>query len=190
MPNPLNIISTLLPSAAVDYVAVFDQNFNQLFVQARSIKAIVKEQSKLMEHPLENGATLTDHRIIQPIEIELSLILASADYQDVYKQIRQYYLKAGLLVVQTRAGLYENQLIEAMPHEEDPNMFNALTIALKLKQILFVAPQFGIAPRFPSNSTTVNRGTQTSTAAPPAQQTTALQDLVYTVPKKIEALFG
>ena len=57
-----------------------------------------------MEHPVESGAVITDHRIVMPIEIDLSLILASADYTDVYKAIRQYYYAATLLTIQTRVG--------------------------------------------------------------------------------------
>lgn len=162
-----DIISTLLPSFAIDYVAVFNQNYEQVFRNARPIKAVVKEQAKLMDHPVENGAIISDHRIILPIEIDLSLILASDDYQSVYKEIRQYYLNATLLVVQTRSGIYENQLISALPHEEDPSMFNALTLALSFKQVQFVTAQFGVVPKYSSNTTTVNRGTQQGTPVVP-----------------------
>jgi hypothetical protein len=177
MPNsPLTTISTLLPSFGVDYAAIFTQDYTQIFREARMIKAVVKEQSKVMEHPIENGGIITDHRIVLPVEIDISLILASTDYQDVYKQIRQYYLMATLLVVQTRAGIFKNQLITSMPHEEDPAMFNALTIALSTKQIVFVTPQYGVVPRFPSNSTAINRGTQQGAPATP-QNFSAAQSL-------------
>lgn len=158
-----NIVSTLLPSFAVDYVAIFDQNYNQLFREARAIKAVVKESAKVMEHPVETGAIISDHRIILPVEIDLSLILASSDYQSVYKSIRQYYLNATLLIVQTRSGIYENQIISALPHEEDPTMYNALTVALSLKQVFFVTAQYGVVPKHATNSNTVNRGTQQGT---------------------------
>lgn len=165
MPNPINIISTLLPSFAVDNVAIFDESYNQLFRQAKSIKAVIKENSKLMEHPIETGAIITDHRIVLPVEIDLSLILASADYADVYKSIKQYFLNATKLVIQTRSGIYTNQIIEALPHEEDPNMYNALTIALSLKQVLYVSPKYSAAPKYPANKSTQDRGTQQTTPA-------------------------
>lgn len=169
----LETISTLLPSYAVDYVAIFTQDYTQIFREARAIKAVVKEQAKVMEHPVESGAIITDHRVILPVEIDLSLILATADYQNVYKAIRQYYFNATLLIVQTRSGIYENQLISSLPHEEDPSMFDALAIALSLKQVQFVTAQYGVVPKYPSNSTTVDRGTQQGTSITPTQQTTA-----------------
>lgn len=176
MASPLNIINTLLPSSSVDTVAIFDKNYNELFRQAKSIKAVIKEQSKLMEHPIESGAIITDHRIVLPIEIELSLILSSSDYQDVYKSIRQYFFQATLLIVQTRAGIYQNQIISALPHEEDPNMYDALTIALSLKQVLYVSAQYTNVPKYPSNTSTVDRGQQQGTPAT-VKQVTSLRGI-------------
>jgi len=186
--NIVNTISTLLPSYATDIVAVFDQNYNQLFRDARAIKAVVKEQAKVMEHPVESGAIITDHRIILPVEIDLSLILSSADYQDVYSSIKQYYLNATLLIVQTRSGIYTNQLISGLPHEEDPTMYDALTLALSLKEVIMVTPQYA-TPRHPSNTNTTNRGTQQTTPAT-ASQTTTAQNIAYGIQRGVKYLTG
>lgn len=156
----MSIIDTLIFHAANDVVGVFDQDFNQVFKRARAIKAVVKEESKLMEHPVETGATITDHRVILPIEINLSFILQSQDYIDTYREIKSFYLNATLLSVQVRSGVYDNQLIASIPHEEDPLQYDTITMAMSLKQVQFVTPQFKISPKNKINSTTVNRGTQ------------------------------
>lgn len=168
-----DILTNLIPSFAVDSVAVYDQNYTQLFKQARTIKATVKESAKLMEHPVESGIVITDHRIILPIEIELSLILTSRTYQDVYKTIKQFYLNGTLLVVQTRSDVYTNQLIESMPHEEDPTQYDVLTLALSLKQVQFVDAQYGISPKNKSDGNTQKRGTQQGTDASTGQSSVA-----------------
>jgi len=175
--SPGAIINTLLPSAAVDSVAIFTQDYTQIFRDARVIKAVLKENSKLMEHPVESGAIITDHRVILPVEIDLSMLVTSVNYQDVYKQIRQYFFNATLLVVQTRSGIYENQLIAALPHEEDPTMYNAISIALSLKQVQIVVAQYGVVPKRQSQTTTIDRGTQQGTVAPP--QSTIAQDAAH-----------
>ena len=161
-----NILNTLLPTFAFDSVAVFTQDFTQIFRNARPIKAVVKEQAKVMEHPVESGVTITDHRIILPIEIELSLILASADYQSVYSNIKQYYLNATLLTIQTRSGVYQNQLIASMPHEEDPTQYNVLTVALSLKEVIFVSAQYTTLPKKSGDSSTVKTGEQQAAPTP------------------------
>ena len=157
------IFQTLIPTHAYDQVAIFDDDFIQLFPGARAIKAIVKEQSKVMEHPLEDGATITDHRVILPIEIELSFILKPEDYQDTYNQIKQYYLDATLLNVQTKSGVYQNQLIQAMPHEENPDQYNTLVLAINTKEVLFALTEFEYSAADPLQSSTVNRGAQQGT---------------------------
>ena len=161
-----NILQTLISTYAQDVVGIYTQDFRQLFKEARPIKAIIKEEAKVMEHPVESGATITDHRVILPIEIEISLILRSFDYPDVYQSIRQSFLNATLLIVQTKVGVYSNQLISAMPHEENPDLYDTISIALKLKQVLFVTTQYGVVPRRASNSNVANTGVQQP--APPS----------------------
>lgn len=152
------IIDSTFPSL-FDTVAVYDQTtFLQVFPRARVLKATVKQEAKVMEHPLETGAVITDHRIILPTEIELSMLVQSRDYSDTYRNIKQYFLNATLLTVQTNADVYVNQLIAGMPHEEDPDQFSTLTVALKLKQVQFAQPQYGVVPKNPSNSAKIDRG--------------------------------
>jgi hypothetical protein len=155
-----NIVNTILPSFAFDSVAILTQDYTQVFNQARPIKAVVKEEAKLMEHPVETGITIVDHRIILPVEIELSMILSPNDYQNTYNQIREFYLNATLLIVQTRAGVYTNQLIQSMPHEEDPALYDTLSIALSLKEVQFVTAKYSNTPKNKSNSNTSDRGSQ------------------------------
>lgn len=144
-----------------DVVCILDASLAQLFETARPIKATVKEESKPMEHPLESGATITDHRVIQPVEIELSMVLASADYKDTYRKIRDLFTRGDLLTVQTRTDSYPNMLLAAMPHEETPDAFDAVNLALSLKEALFVQAQFSdLKVRNAKDSRTVNRGEQ------------------------------
>lgn len=155
-----NILETLLPTHAYDSVAVFNQSFEQVFPRARAIKAVIKEEAKVMEHPLETGATIVDHRIILPVECELTMMLQAADYQDTYRLIKQLYLNGDLLIVQTKSSVYYNQLIASMPHEENPEQYDALTLELGLKEAQFATTRFNYVPSNPKQSSTVNRGTQ------------------------------
>jgi len=158
-----NIAASFIPSFNIDNVAVFSQEYVQLFRDARPIKAVIKESSKLMEHPIENGAVVTDHRIVLPIEIQLSMILTPDTYRQTYDEIRQLYAEGTLLIVQTRSGVYINQLIQDMPHEEDPTIFDTITLALSLKQVQMVTAQYTTLPRSPKNTNTVDRGAQNTT---------------------------
>lgn len=144
-----------------DVVAVLDDSFAQLFVNARPIKATVKESAKVMEHPVEKGSTVTDFRIIQPVEIELSMVLARGDYRNTYAQIKRVFERAALLTVQTRTGSYGNMMISSIPHDEDADMFDAVALALTLREVILIEPQYAtIKPSNPTKANTVKRGEQ------------------------------
>lgn len=181
-------VDVLLNSVNRDVVGVFDQtSFQQLFSDARPVRASIRETSKVMDHPVETGVTLSDHHVINPKEIELSMILSSEFYSSTYQQLRGAFLNATLLSIQTKAGVYPNMIIQAIPHEEDPDMFTAIPIALKLREVIFIAPSAitqiqnnvtvasspstaatptNYAPADPVNNNTVSRGLQ---AAGPAE---------------------
>ena len=155
---------TALPSQ--DVVAVLRADLTQVFVQARAIKAAITRASKAMEHPIETGATITDHRIILPISIELSLLLVTADYRAVYQQVRDIFVAGELLTVQTRADSFPSMLIEKMPHDESTDVYDGVTLALSLKQAQFVQPQFSsFKVAQPADSNTVPRGQQEGTTS-------------------------
>jgi hypothetical protein len=153
-----------IPTASADVVAIYDQQFRQVFQLARPIKAVVKEASKVMEHPLETGATIIDHTIILPVEIELSIIPTRGEFRDVFQRIRQAFKNRELFSVQTKTGMYENQLIQDIPHDEDPDLFDTISLAVKMREVQLVAAQFAKLPprkvRNPSDASTVDRGQQ------------------------------
>jgi len=160
---------SMTPTNAQDVVAVLASDFSQVFQNARAIKATVGRGSKAMEHPLETGATVTDHRIILPVTVELSLLLTTENYRAVYQQVRDLFKRGELLTVQTRVDSFPSMLIEKMPHEETAEIFDGVALALSLKEAQFVQPQFSaLKVAQPKDSNTVQRGQQQPTETPPA----------------------
>ena len=155
-------------------------SIGQLFTNARPVKAIVRETSKVMDHPVETGVTLSDHHIINPIEIDLQLIVTSTpagliggllgistatNYATTYSQIRQAFINATPLAVKTRVGVYSNMIISEMPHEEDADMYDVISINLRLKQVIYImpgsnTPQSNYQPLAAANSNTLASGLQ------------------------------
>lgn len=168
------ILDSLLPNFAVDSVAIYNSNLQQVLRGARPVKATVRDDSKLMEHPVEDGTIITDNKIDMPKEIDLSLILNGRDFQSVYQQISQLKTQGALLIVQTKTGLYRNMAIERMPHDEDPSTFDVVTMALSLKEVQFVQATYGTLPprqvKKKTQASTVNRGQQQTTQAPARDQ--------------------
>jgi hypothetical protein len=154
-----------------DVVGIFDANFKQLVPEGRPIKAAVKPAAKFMEHPLEDGSTVTDHRVYLPIEIELTIVLQGAEEsRALYERFKEIYRQAETVTVQTRAGAFPSMAIEAMPHDETSDVADALPLVLKLREAVFVAAQFQALPpkaaaagadgKGKRNASTVKRGEQ------------------------------
>ncbi len=165
------------PTDASDVVGVFDDSFNQLFDLARPIKANVTPSSRIMDHPVETGTTISDHQIFLPTEMELSLICTTEEYKSVYQQIKSAYLVGSTLIVQTKADTYLNMLIQAIPHDETPELFDVIQVAVKLREGKFVDTQYQTIAakdvKNPNDQSTVNTGETT-----PKSTTTIAQNIV------------
>lgn len=151
---------------AQDVVAVFDNAFNQIFINARPMKASIKETAKVMKHPVESGATVTDHKIILSIAIELPVTLTPQDYVNTYHEIKSIFVGNNTIQVQTNTGLYQSMVLHEMPHEENPEHYDTITMNLKLEQFIIVATKT-------SAIATKSGGNKTGKAATPTQQANA-----------------
>lgn len=159
----------------VDVVGVLDSSFRQVFPDARPMKASIKEESKVMQHPVENGSNVVDHRVLLPVEIKLSVMLAGDSYRDTYQQIKQYYLRAELFSVQTISDTYPNMLISAMPHEETPDISDAIPMEITFTEMRIATTRHGTAHSSHGKSdardkSTTGRGQQQGQSASSAQQ--------------------
>ncbi|MCK5644690.1 MAG: hypothetical protein KAJ19_28080 [Gammaproteobacteria bacterium] len=164
---------------ATDVVGIFDEDFNQVFPNARPLKATVNRQSKSFEHPVEDGQTVVDDKVILPVEIQFPVILSPENFQDVYAQLVQSFINSDFFIIQTKAGIFENQYLTAVPHEEDSKIANTLAIALSFKEAQVQQAVFGTLPASavadPQDSSTVDRGEQNGV------QQSAAADLLDTI---------
>lgn len=160
-----NFAQSVLSMFGVDVVGVFDNTtYDQIFQTARPMKANVSVTKKIMDHPVESGALISDFAIILPVEIELSLLLTGTEYQSTYQLIKAYFDSGALVSVTLRSRTFNNMLIQAMPHEESPDQIDVLPLALKLREVqMFTAQYQALAPQqvaTPTDESTVSRGAQ------------------------------
>ena len=164
------IFNALIPSASADVVAVIDATSGrQVFSSARPLKVTVSESAKLMAHPIEDGSNIIDHRIILPVGLSLSCVLRSEDYRETYQEIRHIFRESVRLSVQTKTDTYTNLYLQDIPHEEDPSLFDTITMILNLietqiarVQVLALPPSSVLGS---ADTSTSDRGEQTTTDA-------------------------
>lgn len=151
-------------TSAVDIVGIFDSNFTQLFVDARVINASVNESAKLMEHPVEDGTTIVDHKVIMPVEIDFSLILKEESFRDTYSDLKQAFIGSDTFSIQTLTDTYYNMAFVSMPHTETPDMIGTVAVALKMREVQIVAAVFESLPpssvKAANDADTKSRGAQ------------------------------
>ena len=157
------LFNALLPSASSDVVAVLNSETNQpIFNDARPMRATVSESAQLMTHPLEDGANIVDHRILLPIGISIPFILTPDTFRQTYQEIRDVFRRSTRLTVQTKTATYSNMYLQNMPHEEDPALFDTITIVLEFIEAMFTRVQIQALPpasvRNPADASTVDRG--------------------------------
>ncbi len=131
-----------MTTSAADVVGIFDSDFRQLVPEGRPIKASVTEPSKVMEHPLEDGSTVADHRVFLPVEIEMTMLVPI----EIFQRLRAIYRQTETVTIQTNSGSYDNMIIETLPHDETPDAFDMLPVAAKFREVQFVAAQFQALP--------------------------------------------
>lgn len=152
-----------MTDATIDVVGVFDSDFNQLFQTARPVRCNVVEDSTMFKHPLETGYTITDHRIIMPIEINMIVKLPQSTYRDVYNSVRAGFLAGTTYSVRTRTGNYPNMILAAMPHEERPEDWESVPLFLTFQELQTAGATYSpLAPRRRSDTKTVDKGQQDS----------------------------
>lgn len=141
-----------------DVVGVFAADFSQVFPDARPTKLTLRRIARPMEHPVETGVTITDHRIIMPMVATLQVIVPNAAYKNTYREIVQLFSNSELLSIMTKVGYWPNFFITEMPHEESPEIFDAVTISLSLKEVLYANSSPVVVPADPTNNPTIKRG--------------------------------
>lgn len=177
---------SFFPTYAQDVVAVLAADFTQVFPTAKMIKVTIGRGSKAMEHPLETGAVVTDHRIVLPVTAELYVVIAGSDYRAAYQQIGDLFKRGELLTVQTRVDSFPSMIIEKMPHDETGDMIDGVAVAISLKEAQFVASQYSALTTKtvpaskvarPKDASTVNRGQQQPKATPPERKGSVLAEV-------------
>lgn len=146
-------------------VKIFDTDGNELFSNIKYLTLAVKQDSKLMEHPVETGAVISDHKVIYPLELEIQALVNPNDLQDIYFNLELSYKDSAFFTIQTKADIYENLVLVSLPHSENSKYANFLLVGARFKQVILAKTQTEFSSSNAADSSTTNRGTQLPEAA-------------------------
>lgn len=132
------------------------------------IDCVVSENSKLAEHPLEDGTVRADNKVKLPTEITLKIAMPAADYKDMIEKIRNYRTDNQMLYVETKFGGFKNMQIVSIPCEMNIENISRVTFSLKLREVLVAENKSDMqagTTENASDSSTQDTGLKTGTAA-------------------------
>lgn len=154
---------------AIDVIAITATDGAQVLELARPMAAMVYEVASLMEHPLEDGSTIADHIVFQPVEIDLPLVITGPELTQVFSVLRQFYRAGTILTIQTRVASYPSMVVVEIPHDETADLLDGVSVGVKFREASFVKAAYGgLAPaqvKEKPKASTVKKGSQQTTPA-------------------------
>lgn len=144
-------------------IRITDNETNDpIWTQVTHMGISTDRTAQVMQHPLETGASVMDHRIIDPTTLYLRLIMSKDNYRSVYSSIQNYHVQSKLVKIHTRTRVNRNMAIVSFPDEQDPELFDALSMEITFREMLFVTPSQGTMTeenqREKADSNTVQQG--------------------------------
>lgn len=152
------------PDNSVDVVGVYTEDLRAMFQDAHHMAAKIIEDSQMMEQPMEDGSVITDHRIINPVEVQLTVVLAPANYRNAYQQIQAEFIKGTSFSVKTRVTVHERMILKAIPREETSETPDMVAMVLQFREVTYQKAQFQALPpsavKKKKDASTAKRGEQ------------------------------
>lgn len=151
--KPINILEGNIGrfSGVVNFVSQLDDS-------GIVMSADIVENSKLAEHPLENGKVLADNKVKLPTEINVRITLQSQDYKDRLAQLKKYRDDNVMISVGTKFGWYDNMQIVSIPCELNVENVSNVTFTLKLREALIAKKTLEVKTAGVADSDTYNIG--------------------------------
>jgi hypothetical protein len=100
----------------------------------------VTASMEIPQHPVENGAKISDHAYRVPIEIQLTCA-ASGDPIATYRALFEIMKAAQPFDIMTGFDLFENMLIESLTPSRDCGTGAILQFDAHLKEVIIVSTQ-------------------------------------------------
>ena len=115
--------------------------------------------AKLFEHPLEDGAVISDHRILNPKNISLQAYI-SIDDELTIKELNYYYAAGKPLKIRLGNNVINNAYIETEPIEVSGSCIDKTLYQISFKEAQEITPVYvGLSnSKRASNASRVNSG--------------------------------
>lgn len=140
----------------------------------------VQETSTVTKYKVEDGTNRNDHIVHNPTEILMRFTLAG-EVSQLFNSIKQTYTERDLVTVQTRTDVYADMIVTEIPQDQTGEATDAVALDIRLSEWREVVPEYGELTQAkvakPEQSSTVKRGSQATSEAPPAKKQSVLRSI-------------
>ena len=145
-----------------------------------------RDEIEITQHPVQQGATITDHSFVKPSTLTLSVMwdASTAPLNETYSKLIELQRTRETIDVVTGKRIYKNMLIRAISQTTDATTENALKINLELQEIIITALEVTSVPERAKQANPAktgkiqNTGTKSVQAASAQRKRSALLALV------------
>jgi hypothetical protein len=180
----------LIPTGISIAAAFLADLINPVFIRPRTIGGFIADvtvrevhldQLRIVDHPVEQGAEITDHAYKRPVRVTITVGYSNSSYQSLGDPNYVQEIYAAFLALQssrepfdilTGKRAYTSMLAETIRVETDQRSEDTLNMTVDCRQIILVTTQAVTVPNQAnmanpaSNAGTQTQGTKQLTAAP------------------------
>jgi hypothetical protein len=111
------------------------------FFATVTIEENATDDMEITQHPVQEGATITDHAYVKPAQVSIKMLFNDHDLplRDTYAQLLALQASAVPFDVITGKRQYTNMLFKSLSQTTDHLTENVLSITAQLQQILIVS---------------------------------------------------
>lgn len=105
-----------------------------------TIEEVASDDLEITQHPVQQGATITDHAYLKPAFLGVRVLFNADDapLAETYEKFRQLQASREPFDVVTGKRAYKNMLIKSLGQTNDALTENILSLSLELQEIFIV----------------------------------------------------
>ena len=113
-----------------------------------TLEEIASDDLEITQHPVQQGATITDHAYLKPATVSIKIMFNAADapLAETYAKLRQLQASREPFDVVTGKRAYKNMLFKSLGQTNDAQTEKVLSISAELQEIFIVQVETTTVP--------------------------------------------
>jgi len=113
-----------------------------------TLEEIASDDLEITQHPVQQGAMITDHAYLKPATVSIKIMFNAADapLAETYAKLRQLQASREPFDVVTGKRAYKNMLFKSLGQTNDAQTENVLSISAELQEIFIVQVETTTVP--------------------------------------------